>query len=114
MTDAAKDGDAKSAGTFQVLSLSGGGARGLYTIQVLAKLEEYLSDSSGNESYNISQHFDLICGTSIGGILALALAHGRYNAREILKIMNDNQLNIFPQASIITRLPVINLVYKQA
>lgn len=51
---------------FQILSLSGGGYRGLYAAQILARLEE--------KAGPIARHFDLLCGTSVGGILALALA----------------------------------------
>ena len=52
---------------FQVLSLSGGGYRGLFTARILADLEERIGAP-------IASRFDLIAGTSIGGILALALA----------------------------------------
>ena len=52
---------------FQALALSGGGFRGLYTAQVLADIEQQLGHPVGG-------HFDLLAGTSIGGILALALA----------------------------------------
>lgn len=51
-----------------VLALSGGGYRGLYTATVLAELEQVLGRP-------IAQHFDLICGTSAGGMLALGLAN---------------------------------------
>lgn len=53
---------------FQVLSLTGGGYLGLYTACVLAALEERAGEPLG-------RRFDLIAGTSIGGILALALAY---------------------------------------
>jgi uncharacterized protein len=49
------------------LSLSGGGYRGLYTASVLAALERDLGRPLG-------RCFELISGTSIGGILALAVA----------------------------------------
>jgi len=52
---------------FRILSLSGGGFLGLYTAQVLTALEERVGEPLG-------RRFDLIAGTSIGGILALALA----------------------------------------
>lgn len=52
---------------FQILSLSGGGYRGLFTARILADLEERIGT-------HIATRFDLIAGTSIGGILALALA----------------------------------------
>ena len=53
--------------TYHVLALSGGGYRGLYTATVLAELETVLGRP-------IASHFDLICGTSAGGMLALGLA----------------------------------------
>ncbi|SBV98146.1 Patatin [uncultured Alphaproteobacteria bacterium] len=53
---------------FQILSLTGGGYLGLYTACVLAALEDRAGEPLG-------RRFDLIAGTSIGGILALALAY---------------------------------------
>ena len=52
---------------FQVLALSGGGYRGLFTARILADLEASIGAP-------IATRFDLLAGTSIGGILALALA----------------------------------------
>lgn len=52
-----------------VLALSGGGFRGLYTIRVLRQLESRIGKPLG-------EHFDLITGTSIGGIIALSIAAG--------------------------------------
>lgn len=80
---------------FQILSLSGGGMRGLYTASVLADLEQSLADEHDQPDYWIGQHFDLICGTSIGGILALGLAAG-INARSLRDTLDKNRLNIFP------------------
>ncbi|PSH11382.1 hypothetical protein B7R74_21550 [Yersinia pseudotuberculosis] len=80
---------------FQILSLCGGGIRGLYTISVLATLEELLAEKTNNPDYWIGQHFDLISGTSIGGILALGLANG-VTARELLHILDKKRKIIFP------------------
>jgi uncharacterized protein len=55
--------------SFQILSLSGGGYLGLYSAAVLAELE----DRAGRP---LRECFDLIAGTSIGGIIALGLAKG--------------------------------------
>lgn len=54
---------------FQVLSLSGGGYLGLYTAAVLAELE-------AQTGRRVVDMFDLLAGTSIGGIVALGLAAG--------------------------------------
>jgi predicted acylesterase/phospholipase RssA len=45
---------------FQILSLSGGGYLGLYTISVVAELERQIRAP-------IASRFDLIAGTSVGG-----------------------------------------------
>jgi len=58
---------------FRVLSLDGGGIRGLYTACVLNTLSERFSPS---KALDIGGGFDLIVGTSTGGLLAVALAHG--------------------------------------
>lgn len=68
--------------TYHVLALSGGGYRGLYTATVLAEMEQVLGRP-------IASHFDLICGTSAGGLIALGLA-SEIPAPE-LKAMFENQ-----------------------
>ena len=56
-------------GRFQVLSLDGGGTKGVFTAAVLAGLEEDLGRP-------VVDHFDLIAGTSTGGLIALSLGAG--------------------------------------
>ena len=55
------------------ISTDGGGIRGLILIQVLLNLERVTKQP-------IVKLFDWIAGTSTGGILALALLHGKYTA----------------------------------
>lgn len=74
---------------FQILSLSGGGIRGLFTAEVLAELEN-------KRGVDICEHFDMICGTSIGGILALGLASG-LKPRELANLLRENGEKIFPK-----------------
>ncbi len=52
---------------FQILALSGGGYLGLYTAEILARLEE-------RAGRPLARCFDLVSGTSVGGILAIGLA----------------------------------------
>ena len=86
---------------FNILSLSGGGIRGVFTASVLAQFESYITQEKGltgtaAEEYSIAKHFDMICGTSIGGIIALGLAKG-LTARDILQTMLTHRLIIFPK-----------------
>jgi len=63
----ARTADPSPPAPFRLLALSGGGFLGLYTAQVLAGLEARAGQPFG-------RRFDLLAGTSIGAILALALA----------------------------------------
>lgn len=54
---------------FRILSLDGGGIRGAFGASFLAKLEEQIDCP-------LYKYFDLIVGTSTGGIIALGIAAG--------------------------------------
>src|ERR1051326_5736288 len=54
------------ADTFNILSIDGGGIRGVFPAKFLACTEEELVRRN-NGMKNIYQHFDLIAGTSTGG-----------------------------------------------
>ena len=56
-------------GAFRILSIDGGGIRGAFAAAFLAEIERRLGRP-------IAEHFDLIAGTSTGGIIATALALG--------------------------------------
>lgn len=78
---------------FKILSIDGGGIKGIFPASFLAEIEErYL----GGES--VARHFDLITGTSTGGIIALALSIG-IPAREIAQLYIEHGPAIFPRPS---------------
>ncbi|XP_039000226.1 phospholipase A I-like [Hibiscus syriacus] len=60
----------------RILSLDGGGMKGLATVQILQEIEK----GTGKRMHEL---FDLICGTSTGGIFAAALG---------IKLMSADQL----------------------
>jgi len=79
----------------KILSLNGGGARGLFTISVLAEIERIMEAQYGLVDVKAGDYFDLITGTSIGGILALGLAAGK-SARELETVFRKQAPVIFP------------------
>lgn len=89
---AVQEGDA-SPTRFQALALSGGGYRGLYTAQVLADLEAHFRTPAGS-------HFDLLAGTSVGGILALALAY-EIPAARIVELFEKHGDEIFRKRTLL-------------
>jgi len=72
---------------FRILSLDGGGIKGAFTASVLTSLEEEIKGPIG-------EYFDLIAGTSTGGILALGLGL-RIPAADILKFYREMGPDIF-------------------
>ncbi|MDB5452426.1 MAG: Patatin-like phospholipase [Caulobacteraceae bacterium] len=76
---------------FRILSLDGGGIKGIFTLAALAALER---NALGGAS--IARCFDLIAGTSTGGIIALGLSAGR-TASEILDIYLKQGRSVFPR-----------------
>jgi patatin-like phospholipase/acyl hydrolase len=78
---------------FKILSIDGGGIRGVFPAMFLANFEEELK-RKGAPNWQIYQNFDLICGTSTGGIMAIGLALG-IPAREIYNLYLDNASKIF-------------------
>lgn len=69
--------DENTHNRFQILSLDGGGIKGVFSAGVLAAIEEDLN-------IKVTDHFDLIAGTSTGGIIAIGLGLG-LRPREIVE-----------------------------
>lgn len=78
---------------FNILTIDGGGIRGIFPAMFLASIEAELK-SRGVEKYRIFENFQLISGTSTGGIIAIALALG-IPATEILDLYIENADSIF-------------------
>lgn len=78
---------------FKVLSIDGGGIRGIFPAVILAEIERELKEF-GYEKWQIYQNVNLIFGTSTGGILALALSLG-IPASKIKDLYFENAAEIF-------------------
>lgn len=72
---------------FNILSLDGGGLKGVYGAAFLAAIED-------DHQVRIVEHTDLIAGTSTGGILAIGLGMG-LSPRELLELYCTNGDKIF-------------------
>lgn len=82
---------------FRILSIDGGGICGILPASILAELERrYLDGESA------AGHFDMIAGTSTGGIIALALGIGM-TAAEIRDVYIERGGLIFPRGSWLSR-----------
>jgi uncharacterized protein len=81
----------------KILSIDGGGIRGIIPALVLVEIEQTTGKA-------ISEVFDLVAGTSTGGILALALSqkdeqgNPKYSAKDLVKLYEQEGSNIFPRS----------------
>ena len=90
---------------FRILSLDGGGVRGeVHGSHVLAALEQDTGKSCVD-------HFDLIAGTSTGGIIAIGLGLGM-TAADIVDFYRQYRPTIFPSTGLVTRLGWIRQLFR--
>jgi hypothetical protein len=78
----------------RILALDGGGIRGVFTLQILAKIESLLRKETGQENLVLGEVFDFIAGTSTGAIIAAFLKWGAPVA-EIDKLYEDQAVEMF-------------------
>jgi hypothetical protein len=72
-----RDQHFRDGGAKRILSLDGGGLRGILTLGILKRIEDELRSRHRNDSaFRLCDYFDLIAGTSTGAIIAAALAIG--------------------------------------
>lgn len=95
----------------RVLSIDGGGVRGVIPASILTYIERKFQMVSENENMRIADCFDIIVGTSTGGILAclyltpnINYSHdglgpiSKYSAKEALDFYVENSNYIFNQS----------------
>jgi patatin-like phospholipase/acyl hydrolase len=80
---------------YRILSIDGGGIKGLFSATVIESFEKRFQ-------CKISDYFDLICGTSTGGIIAAALAVG-IPAKDIVNFYKADGPKIFHYKRTVSR-----------
>ncbi|TAN45642.1 MAG: patatin [Nitrospirae bacterium] len=89
----------KTSKTFRILSIDGGGFRGVYSAHLLSCIETKLN-------INLLDTFDLIAGTSTGSIIAAGIACG-IPISKILQLYKEHGRKIFCKR-VHARLPLIS------
>lgn len=85
----------------RILSLDGGGIRGIMPGTILTYLEDKIKQETGRDNASIGEYFDLIAGTSTGGILACVyltpndLGNYAWSAKQALDIYLEYGDDIF-------------------
>jgi patatin-like phospholipase/acyl hydrolase len=86
----------------RILTIDGGGIRGLIPARILVSLERKLQQQTGRQDARLAEFFDLIAGTSTGGLITcLLLAPGvnewtpAFTAQDIVDLYLDHGAEIF-------------------
>ncbi len=90
----------------RILSLDGGGLRGIIPARILVDVERKLQQKTGNPNARIVDYFDLFAGTSAGGILIGLYLSPNLNdptrpllsAEEVLQFYYEKADQIFAQS----------------
>lgn len=90
----------KNGSDFKILSIDGGGIRGIFAAKYLAMIEE-------ETGIPINKYFDLVTGTSTGGIIALGITAG-IPMKEIVNLYVTNASSIFDN-KIIKKIPILKM-----
>lgn len=83
----------------KLLSIDGGGVRGVVALEVLARMEQVLRDESGDPDLVLGDWFDYVGGTSTGAIIAGGVAIGLPVSR-IQQLYRENMRAIFTRAGL--------------
>jgi len=97
----------------RILSIDGGGIKGIVPAVVLSHLEKYLKQLSNNPNARIIDYFDLFSGASTGAIIIAGLLtpdnHDRpkFTAEEIIDLYIENGHVIF-NASVLQEIKSVS------
>lgn len=81
----------------RLLSIDGGGIRGVVALEVLARLEALLRERTGDDDLVLGDWFDYVAGTSTGAIIAAGLAIGHPVSR-LQELYDEHAEQIFTPA----------------
>ena len=88
----------------KILSLDGGGIRGVLTLEILLELENQLKTELQRDGvFRLSDYFDYIGGTSTGAIIAAGLSKGM-SVSELLRFYEEKGEAMFDKAFLLKRV----------
>jgi len=92
-------------GPKKILTLDGGGIRGMITVEILQRIEDLLrkeQEETDRENFVLADYFDYISGTSTGAIIATALSLG-WSVEKIRGFYINSGEKMFDKASLLKR-----------
>lgn len=82
----------------RILALDGGGIRGLFSLQILKRIEQLFREARGRPELVLADEFDLFAGTSTGAIIATGLCWGM-SVEQVEQLYLDHGRKMFTRSS---------------
>lgn len=104
----------KTCKKIRILSIDGGGVRGLIPAIILAHLEQRLKSLTHNSRASLVDYFDLFAGTSTGSMIIACLLvkdennRPRYSAAKVVKIYKENIAIIFKKPNLLQNIKSVS------
>ena len=80
--------------------MDGGGIRGVFSLEILLRIQEMLREHTGTPKMVLSDHFDFFAGTSTGAIIATCLSWGM-EVEEVMKLYVEHGKTMFHALSVV-------------
>jgi patatin-like phospholipase/acyl hydrolase len=96
----------------RLLSFDGGGVRGLSSLIILKRIMYVLHQKAGleeREPFRPCEHFDIIAGTSTGGLIAIMLGTLRMSVDDAIQSYLAFAPKIFPKEGFVSGNPLTKL-----
>jgi hypothetical protein len=77
-----------------ILTLDGGGIRGVFSLEILLRIQELLREHHSSPKLMLADHFQFIAGTSTGAMIATALSWGM-DAQTIMDLYMEHGRKMF-------------------
>ncbi|KAK7687056.1 hypothetical protein QCA50_009556 [Cerrena zonata] len=81
--------------SLKLLSLDGGGVRGISSLQILQELESTMLSLTGHSEVKPCDYFDMIAGTSTGGLIAIMLGRLEMSIHQCIGTYRTMSAKIF-------------------
>jgi hypothetical protein len=80
----------------RILALDGGGIRGVFSLEILLRMQDLLRAHTRAPSLVLADHFEFVAGTSTGAIIATCLSWGM-SVEDVLELYVEHGRTIFSQ-----------------
>jgi len=98
MTDSLA-GDLRFNRPLRVLSLDGGGVRGISPLLILKEIMKEISQNHDGRDVKPCQYFDLIGGTNSGGLIAIMLGRLGWTVDKCIEVFTKSSADIFKSSA---------------